>query len=328
MPFFLIAIFFQSLVFFCSGHIKCSEEKVLICGVIKNGEKGFGNVKKCAEELGNLFADYRVIVYENNSTDATKNLYHGWTQNNQKVIFISEDLTQDFLDNYTVKIGDYRTQFIARARNIVLEKALSCEFDDYAYHIMVDLDGIGPWPVSEIINTIENPEHEWDAICANGSYDLYAIRSDKYCLNLDLIGQVWLENQAYIGNKLQELLQNGLWYPVESAFGGLAIYKRSSIKGCLYQGYIKSDYIKYLLKKSYKSDLIYKNLCKKNMLKLRYTLRNLKEWHRLGSIEYTKLDHYHICEHVQFHNDMISNGHNKIFINPNLKVLSLEHRNY
>ena len=64
------------------------------------------------------------------------------------------------------------------------------------------------------------------------------------------------------------------------------------------------------------------------MLKLRYTLRNLKEWHRLGSIEYTKLDHYHICEHVQFHNDMISNGHNKIFINPNLKVLSLEHRNY
>jgi hypothetical protein len=131
MPIFLVAIFFQSLVYFCSAHIKCSEEKVLICGVIKNGEKGFGNVKKCAEALGNLFAAYRVIVYENNSTDATKDLYASWAHNNQKVIFISEDLNQEFLDNYTVKIGDYRTQFIARARNIVLGKALSSEFDDF-----------------------------------------------------------------------------------------------------------------------------------------------------------------------------------------------------
>jgi hypothetical protein len=323
--FFLLNIF---LAIRCFGSVKCAQEKILICGVIKNGEKGFLNVKNCAESLGRDFADYRVIVYENNSVDSTKELYKSWALENSKVIFISEDLTQEFLDNYTIKLGDYRTEFIARARNIVLEKALSHEFDDFAYHVMVDLDGIGSWPIEEIKNTIENPQFEWDAVCSNGSYDLYAIRSNKFRLNGDLIQSIWSAHQTLIGQKLHEILDKGIWFKIESAFGGLAIYKRNSIINSVYKGRIAKEYVQKILKDTYRQDLIFKRFSQNQFKLLRKNLKKLKEWELSGFKKDFDLFNYYMCEHVQFHYDMIQKGHDKIFINPSLKVLSLEHPNY
>ena len=176
--------------------------------MIKNGAKGFPTVKKYAEEVGSKFLDYRVIVYENNSTDNTKELYSSWARENAKVIFISEDLTQEFIDNFTIKKFNYRVEFIARARNIVLEKALEKTYQDYKFHIMVDLDGFKSWPTEEIINAIENPQQDWDVICSNGCYDLYAVRSSEFILNLDLINEAWFSSLQYIGVRLKKILSN------------------------------------------------------------------------------------------------------------------------
>ena len=54
-------------------------EKVLICGVCKNvSETRLPFSIKIVEQIGALFEDYRVIIYENNSTDYTPTRLYKW----------------------------------------------------------------------------------------------------------------------------------------------------------------------------------------------------------------------------------------------------------
>ena len=67
------------------------DKKIIICGVVKNnGKKMKFNIKKCLE-TGNYFKDFRVIIYENNSKDRTKNILSKY-KDHDKVIIMSEDL--------------------------------------------------------------------------------------------------------------------------------------------------------------------------------------------------------------------------------------------
>lgn len=329
MKIFYLFIFNLTLMIGGFSNVKCSDEKILICGVIKNGAKGFSTVKHYAEEVGSKFLDYRVIVYENNSTDNTKELYSSWAEENPKVIFISEDLTQEFIDNFTPKKGDYRTEFIARARNIVLDRAFHVEFDDFKYHIMVDLDSFQSWPTEAIINTIEQPKKEWDAVCANGSYDLYALRGEGFKINYNVLKDSWFEALPAIGYKLKKSLQKGHWLRVESAFGGLVIYKRNSINECRYSGLLNSLYLDKLIRDDYSRDFLFLKF-KRNQLtkKIEKNLVEYIQWEK-DLISNNKLpSNPYTCEHVQFHYQMISKGCEKIYINPELKMFSQEHPNY
>lgn len=306
-----------------------SEKKILVCGVIRNGEKGFRNSKNSISELVKNFKDYRIIVYENNSQDNTKKLYADWANEEKKLIFISEDLSSFYLNCYTPKIGDFRFEFIARARNIVIAKALEEQYDDFDYIMMADLDEFEPWDIKSIIETIENPEQEWDMVSANGSYDLRAVRSDKFRLSPELIGwSMWCDMQPIIGKKYAELLKNSGWYKVESAFGGLAIYKRDAFFGARYKGMISPSYLYYLLEVDYSKDLIYRESPGEFKRKIQQTLMKFVNWERNVFSERFMPQNAYVSDHVQLHYQMISNGHNKLFVNPKWKHLSKTHRNY
>lgn len=323
-------ILILSLIFgftYCSE--RPSEKKILVLGVIKDGEKGFENSKKSIQKLVKNFLDYRIIVYENNSIDNTKKLYSSWANEDSKVTFLSENLTPSILQNYTPRKGDYRCEFIARARNIVLEKAMSSEFDDFDYIMMSDLDEFDPWDIEEILNSIENPKADWDSISANGSYDLYTIRSDEFRLNPELIGwPLWINLQPKIGKIYADILAKEDWLKVESAFGGLAIYRREAVRGCRYKGLFSSDYVKKLININYKKDLIYVQNPFFYEKIIRHNLHKLMKWQKSGfKSEYLPTDCY-ASDHVQFHHQMIRNGRDKIYVNPKWKHRSKIHRNY
>src|SRR6185436_16929185 len=115
-------------------------EKVLICGICKNVEKAIPNTIQSATELGAQFLDYRVIIYENNSTDRTKQLFQEWAKKNQRVIFLSQDLSKKRLaQELKMKVRN-RTEAIERARNKVLDIITRDKYEDYKYVIWVDLD--------------------------------------------------------------------------------------------------------------------------------------------------------------------------------------------
>lgn len=299
------------------GHSEVEQEKILICGVCKDIDFAVGNTIRNIEKLGKRFSDYAVIIYENNSTDMTPQLYADWARRNSHVVFVSENLAAH-------ELPGSREERIARARNIVLDIARDEKYDDFTHLIMVDLDFTHAWPISEIVETVQM-QGDWHCISANGvkrsgSYwDRYAFRDAKFPFGPELLGHDWW-NQLF---KTWFEIKGDNPRPVYSAFGGLAVYKRSAIIPFGYSGTVTEDLQNYY-------GLILPKLLPNNPHLLNYLRIN-----RLGYDDQLFLkpvifecsppsDQYEFyrrlvcCEHVTLHASMALNGFGNFFINPKL----------
>ncbi|HSX10227.1 MAG TPA: glycosyltransferase family A protein [Chlamydiales bacterium] len=310
-------------------------DKVLICGIGRNIEKAVPNTIQSATELGSRFADYRVIFYENNSTDQTKKLLQAWADKNPKVLFQSEKISKRRIAKQLEMKVMNRTEAIARARNVVLDIAMKRKFDDYKYVVWADLDFLEPWDVDAIVETILHPQQEWDAVFAYGGYDLFALRTPEWPIGFELIGPPYFEKIEQLRKKFV-LDRQGPWKKVYSAFGGIGIYKREALKGCRYSGVVTKDleavtlqwlgeckegilfYQDYqeLLAKVKPIDLTGKRLENRGDLPDQIGVRIGKVvWFSCTpntTIPWT-------CEHVPLHASMILRGHDKLFINPKIR---------
>jgi len=215
-------------------------EKVLICGVCRNIEEAIPNTRASVEKVGSQFADYRVIIYENNSTDNTKELLRSWEKEDPRLLLISEQLSAGELRRRSVMKITHRIEKISMARNLVLAEAMDPYFDDYKYVIWADLDFLKPWDVDGIVETILHPEKEWDAVFAYGAYDLFALRSLECPIGFELLGSPYWSRLDEI-RKQFVLHEKDPWKKVYSAFGGLGIYKREAIRGCSYSPVVTKD---------------------------------------------------------------------------------------
>lgn len=312
-------------------------DKVLICGIGRNIEKAVPNTIRSAVELGSRFADYRVIFYENNSTDQTRALFKAWAEENPKVKFISEKISKRrIVKQLSMRVMN-RTESIARARNIVLDEAMKRRYDDYRYVIWADLDFLEPWDVEAIVETILHPEQEWDAVFAYGFYDLFALRTAECPIGFELLGSLYWAESDRVREKFL-LDRDGPWKKVYSAFGGLGIYKREALKGCRYSGVVTKDLetvalqwlekaedgvcllkeYKELLKKTVPIDLVGGRLKNRDRLPEEIGVRMPKGkvvWFSCSpntTIPWT-------CEHVPLHASMIAHGFDKLFINPKIR---------
>ena len=54
------------------------EATLIVCSIVRNAEKGLRNNIPVIDELCKYFKDYRIIVYENNSIDKTKEILRKW----------------------------------------------------------------------------------------------------------------------------------------------------------------------------------------------------------------------------------------------------------
>lgn len=317
-------------------------EKVLICGIGKNIQTTIQNVLQSATELGSKFIDYRIIIYENNSKDKSKKFLNKWAKRDPHVILISEDLDKrELAEQFQMKVYN-RTEAIARARNIVLDIAKQDRYEDYKYVIWVDLDIPKAWDVANIIDTILHPEQEWDAVLANGAYDLFALRDPEFPIGFELIGEEHTNHVDEIWARLV-LDPNGPWRPVYSAFGGLGIYKRNAIKNCRYSGIVTKDLERVVhqwLKEAYRNqnvcflDIYHRLLSMAPVIDLYNELvphrgrlpecigLRLHNENGFGNVAWFSCTKRRTlpwtCEHIPFHASMIVRGYNKIFINPRL----------
>lgn len=313
----------------CNADVKISEKKVIICGIIKDGEQFFLSRQEEIQSITRLFKDYRIIIYENNSVDDTKNLFQQWAREDPKFIFLSEDLSSDFISKYAIKVGDYRTAFIARARNIVLDVAMQSRYDDFDYVIMMDLDGFIPINLDEFQKTFENPPHEWNAVFANGSYDIYSLRCLEIPIGSELYGfKNWCKEAINTGEKFAALLENEKWLPVDSGFGGFGIYKRTCLKGCRYDAEVTPilrDRLKEYLELS--KEIIEREYFKYlktiyiNMKTIDFILNNCKK-------DLSRNVNSYFCEHVNLNLSIKKNGFDGLYVNPHLERKSTNHFNF
>lgn len=314
----LFILFFANCFSFYA-QADLSPHKILICGVCKNIESCVPNLKSNAEVLGKHFQDYRVIIYENNSSDQTTALLSEWASLNKKVHFLHETLPPS--DRPLS-----RTEKIANARNKVLDFVRKMNHSDYKYLVMVDLDFHTNWPIEEILKTINSPVG-WDCVSSNGInpngkyFDTYPYRSVDHPFGTELLGnQWWAEMGAH-----EFSLSGENWIPAYSAFGGLAIYKTSSIIKSSYSGIVTEDlknYYKKLFALTPNNNPDRQKYLSLNELPLDTNINSVPITFR-KNIEYESPPNYDqitCCEHVTLHATMAINGFNKFYINPKMMI--------
>lgn len=229
-------------------YIDPKDEKVIICGTGKNIAFALPNMMSKIEHLGHCFKDYRVIIYENNSTDSTKTILTQWAKTNNKIIIISETLTPQQLyartKIHTLKNqAPNRMELIAYGRNEILKRVFNKNFNDFNFVIMTDLDFTKGWEVTDVLSSF-NLAIPWDCIAANGItldnfyYDRYAFRDTHFPLGPELINEKFWHD---VDHQHIKFAYNSEPKQVYSAFGGIAIYQKQSLENCRYSGTVTED---------------------------------------------------------------------------------------
>lgn len=262
--------------------------KVVIVGCTKNNQKYITSNLSKLIQIGLQFQDYKIIIYENDSTDNTLQQLEAFKKVNENFDFIHETQVENKYGKY--KNIDIRAAVLTHGRNILLNQVLN-KYSMYDYMIMIDMDNVlidfNPQNIGEVFK--HNVE-EWDVITANCSikyYDIWTLRISNHIWKPEIHGKIWnkpivhdcwreVSNNIHpsmcVNNYQKFISPNMPLIETDSSFGGLGVYKISKIKNCKYNGFV------------YNSD---------------------------GSVKYSQ------CEHVAFSSDIRNNG-GKIFICPSL----------
>jgi glycosyltransferase involved in cell wall biosynthesis len=221
-----------------------STYSIIVCGCTKNSSSYIYKHLESLYEMHDQFAQFKLLVFENNSTDNTVEILETFKKTHPFFNYISEKNN----------IGK-RSQAIAHGRNTLLQHV-----KQYDYMIMVDLDDVIATFKSRQIkylfentksndNDNDNPNVEWDALFANclgKYYDVWALRIYPDIWNnsnpFKMIDyDCWDMARLYQSKRIISIHQitiptNLPLIPVSSAFGGFGIYKVSKIKDCRYDG--------------------------------------------------------------------------------------------
>ncbi len=211
------------------GIDEMKKHKVVIAGITRNNASDLAITIKTIEYIGSFFADYRVVVFENDSNDGTKEKLSDWKTRNPKIQILSED--------YNIQKRP-SIKFLADARNKYIKAIQSEQYNDFDMVLLIDMDmsfGIDVRGIQDSFARIDS----WDGICSNGifkntgeMYDAFAFRNAEFPLPFP--NEIYATVNETL-SKIQKIYPVGSnLVPVHSCFGGMAIYKRTGIAGCEY----------------------------------------------------------------------------------------------
>lgn len=224
---------------------KIDQSSIIICSIVRNAEKGLKRNIPVIQEFCKYFANYRVIVYENDSTDNTKKILAEWVDSDSEHIvalmnILGAGKTIPSQNNVTVNpfFSRNRIEKMACLRNQYMKY-----IDDHKleadYLMVVDLD-VAQLYLEPILSSFAPTAPNWDVVTAYGyslSPTLKCRYHDTYALT-ELGKENVPQTEADIlgnANHFAGLLKNIDWIPVYSAFGGLSIYRFDMVKGLRYQ---------------------------------------------------------------------------------------------
>lgn len=142
-----------------------------------------------------------------------------------------------------------RTDRIAQCRNAGLDwlQGLMAAGRPVSHLVMADLDGVNDSLTAQALASCWQRD-DWDGCMANQAgryYDLWALRQAVWCP-----GDCWAEADfltahgvlrdralmAAVYMRMLNIAPDHDWIPVDSAFGGLAVYRTGLLQGLRYQG--------------------------------------------------------------------------------------------
>jgi tetratricopeptide (TPR) repeat protein len=273
-----------------------AQKKAIFVGCARDCAQNVQGALANIANVASLFRDSSFLLVENDSSDATPDLILRWCSQRASARLVNLDGLSDSCKA--------RTMRIAAARNAYLDIVRS-EFREYDYLFVLDLDdaSVTPLETNEVLRAVEYCET--NSACAavfpiqRYYYDSYALRQktlcpadifeeafDKACSQQRDASQIARE---FLGPRIFEIYDaiGRAKEPmeVESAFGGLGIYKISSL--------IKN---------------------RRRYLGHKHKILPPGVRRRLGFSENGEVG-WQVCEHVEFHRGFIENAE-KLFLLP------------
>lgn len=213
---------------------------VAICGIGRNVASILPLTIKRIERLAKMFRDYRIIIYENDSTDGTQKILRRWSENNIRVTVISE---HHCLPHYAQVRESARTFALAFYRERY-RKHLTEVFPLVDYVIVVDTDLRGGWSYQGVATSFSYTN--WSVIGSNGisfipkKYAALPTKTVYRQVHFDAwafrpLGKPDVQHFQAINNMQNE--RHTSLIPVESCFGGLAVYEADTFQKARYDGF-------------------------------------------------------------------------------------------
>lgn len=209
------------------------DQPLLIVGLVRNGENFIErNISKLSEAC-KKFKYVNWLIVESDSLDNTVNILTSISNNNTNFKFISEGILLDKLP--------LRTARIAHCRNVYLREIKSNpHYEKIEYIVVADLDDTNSLLSEEGLLSCWT-HTGWDVCTANQQgpyYDIWALRHPFWSPN-----DCWLEHKflmqyskrpnellySCVFSKMVDIPIDTDWIEVDSAFGGLAIYKKAAM---------------------------------------------------------------------------------------------------
>ncbi len=208
--------------------------KIVFAGAVQNCARFLPAVFANIEKMASLASETAYVFVENDSTDGTKEVLNQWGQGRANFNLINMDGLK------SIPVRGLRLE-IARGTFLELIKTYK-DYRDYDLMIVLDMDDAGSYPldVAEVKKAIDFLAAESDraAVFANqiGTYyDVWTLREPKLCP-----GDAWEEVMDYVAKhkvspeeahaqtfakRVHSFPPTMAPFEVESAFGGLGIYK-------------------------------------------------------------------------------------------------------
>lgn len=212
----------------------------LIVGLARDCEDALA---KSVEVLTNAFSFARILnflIVESDSSDQTESVLKNLASNNQNFNYVSLGDLQRLYSKRTERIAFCRNHYLTLINE-------SPEYRGVDYVVVADMDGVNERLCSNSVTSCW-VRSDWDVCTANQNgpyYDIWALRHPIWAPNdcwqqADFLFSIGLSRFKSIFSstysRMIKISPQAEWIPVDSSFGGLAIYRKEILRSVRYAG--------------------------------------------------------------------------------------------
>ena len=224
-------------------HKPIDKADLVVVGCVRNGAK---TVRRAVETLARAtaaFANVRFLIIESDSVDTTVTELQRLRNEVSGLEFTSLGPLAERIPARTERIAACRNRYLDELSNDPRYAAVD-------YVMVADLDGVNNDLTAEAVATCWASNLPWDVVTANQSdayYDIWALRHTDWCpvdchQQYSQLRSLFGHPRALaiaIHSRMARLSPKAEWIEVDSAFGGLAIYRREALLAGRYHGMLE-----------------------------------------------------------------------------------------
>ena len=216
------------------ANLDWASSSLYILGCSKNAApdqvpKLASNIQVLLSTLSNPLKQGTVIIY---GDGASRQQF--LKSNHSAYVFLDDQYNHH---SRTMRIANCRNQLLSKVGEMVTSRK---EEISRVFFIMLDLDGVNCREYNmAVFREVTKNYHEWASVSFNrpNYYDIWALRTDRFNMNI-FNAKTPIPALHISKDDIDQELANTVnpYYPVISAFNGIAIYRYNYTIGCQYDG--------------------------------------------------------------------------------------------